>query len=341
MILESIHSPADVKALDRSQLPALCQELREFLIQNISRTGGHLASNLGAVELTVAIHRVFNTEQDRLVFDVGHQSYVHKILTGRREGFGQLRMLEGLSGFPSPRESCHDAFIAGHCNTALSPAIGIARAKKLKHEPGKVIAIIGDGAYTGGMVYEGMNNIDTLDNLIVILNDNKMSISKNVGTIARHLTVLRTNPGYFRAKESVSSALDSIPLLGTRLVEMIQFPKMLLRRTIYHSTMFEEMGFQYIGPVDGHDVQALVSLFRNIQEQTAPLFIHAVTVKGKGFKPAEENPGEFHGVSAFDLDHITNPEVSPKVSFSTEFGQTLVELGKEDRRICAITAAMK
>lgn len=340
-LLDTISSPQDLKNLPVNQLPALCEEIRSFLIESVSKTGGHLSSNLGVIELTVALHRVFSTPVDKILFDVGHQCYTHKILTGRREGFAQLRMLEGLSGFPSPRESCHDAFIAGHGNTALSTAIGIARAKKLKHEPGKVIAVIGDGAYTGGMVYEGMNNIDTLDNLIVILNDNKMSISKNVGTIARHLTVLRTNPGYFRAKESVSSALDSIPLLGTRLVEMIQFPKMLLRRTIYHSTMFEEMGFQYIGPVDGHDVQALVSLFRNIQEQTAPLFIHAVTVKGKGFKPAEENPGEFHGVSAFDLDHITNPEVSPKASFSTEFGQTLVELGKEDHRICAITAAMK
>ena len=340
-LLDTISSPQDLKNLPVNQLPALCEEIRSFLIESVSKTGGHLSSNLGVIELTVALHRVFSTPVDKILFDVGHQCYTHKILTGRREGFAQLRMLEGLSGFPSPRESCHDAFIAGHGNTALSTAIGIARAKKLKHEPGKVIAVIGDGSYTGGMVYEGMNNIDTLDNLIVILNDNKMSISKNVGTIARHLTVLRTNPGYFHAKESVSSALDSIPLLGTRLVEMIQFPKMLLRRTIYHSTMFEEMGFQYIGPVDGHDVQALVSLFRNIQEQTAPLFIHAVTVKGKGFKPAEENPGEFHGVSAFDLDHITNPEVSPKASFSTEFGQTLVELGKEDRRICAITAAMK
>ena len=340
-LLDQISSPQDLKKLPADQLPALCEEIRSFLIESVSKTGGHLSSNLGVIELTVALHRVYNTPVDKILFDVGHQCYTHKILTGRREGFAKLRMLDGLSGFPSPRESCHDAFIAGHGNTALSTAIGIARAKKLKREPGKVIAVIGDGAYTGGMVYEGMNNIDTLDNLIVILNDNKMSISKNVGTIARHLTVLRTNPGYFRAKESISSALDAIPLLGSRLVGMIQYPKMLLRRTIYHSTMFEEMGFQYIGPVDGHDVQALVSLFRNIQEQTSPLFIHAVTVKGKGFKPAEENPGEFHGVSAFDLDHITNPEVSPKASFSTEFGQTLVELGREDRRICAITAAMK
>lgn len=340
-LLDSISSPQDLKKLASGQLPQLCEEIRSFLIESVSQTGGHLSSNLGTIELIVAFHRVFDTPVDKILFDVGHQCYTHKLLTGRREGFARLRMLDGLSGFPAPRESEHDAFIAGHGNTALSTAIGMARAKKLKGEPGKVVALVGDGAYTGGMVYEGMNNIDTLDNLIVILNDNGMSISKNVGTVARHFTQLRTSPQYFRAKESVSSVLEAIPLLGKPVVGFLQSCKTLLRRVIYHSTIFEEMGFQYVGPVDGHDVRELESLFRNMTEQSAPLFIHAVTVKGKGFKPAEENPGEFHGVSAFDLNHVTNPEVSPQASFSTEFGQALVALGQEDPRICAITAAMK
>ena len=252
-----------------------------------------------------------------------------------------MRQKDGISGFPNPAESDCDAFIAGHGSTALSVAIGIARAKKIKKEPGKVVAVIGDGAFTGGMVYEGMNNIAMLNNLIVILNDNKMSISKNVGEIANYLTRLRTDPKYFHAKAQMETALESIPLVGSGVVRMLQGGKQVIRRGIYHSTMFEEMGFQYIGPVDGHDVLQLSQMFRNLQEQTAPLFIHVVTKKGKGFKPAEENPGEYHGVSAFDLNHITNPEVSPKDSFSTCFGSKLSELGNSCRELCAITAAMK
>lgn len=300
-----------------------------------------MASNLGTVELTVALHRALDTPTDKLVFDVGHQCYTHKLLTGRKAQFGRLRQQGGLSGFPSPRESEHDAFVAGHGNTAISAAIGMAQAKKLRGEPGKVVALVGDGAFTGGMVYEGMNNIDTLNNLVVILNDNKMSISKNVGSVARYLTVLRTNPDYNRAKANVETFLDAIPVLGVPLVRLLQGGKKLLRRSIYHSTMFEEMGFQYVGPVDGHDVLGLVELLENLQVQTAPVFLHVVTVKGKGFKPAEENPGEFHGVSAFDLDHMPDPDVAPKASFSTEFGKTLAALASKDERICAITAAMK
>ena len=215
MILETIHDPRDIKALNDSQTQLLCTELREFLLKNVSKTGGHLASNLGAVELTVAIHRVFDTSRDRLVFDVGHQCYTHKLLTGRRKQFDHLRQLDGISGFPNPHESVHDAFIAGHGNTALSLAIGMAWAKKIKHEPGLVVAVIGDGAFTGGMVYEGMNNIGGLDNLLVILNDNKMSISKNVGALARYLTHLRTTTAYYDAKDNVRSFLDGVPLIGT------------------------------------------------------------------------------------------------------------------------------
>ena len=340
-LLEQVASPDDVKKIPENQLEELCAEIRAFLIESVSHTGGHLSSNLGTIELTVALHRVLHTPQDKILFDVGHQCYTHKILTGRWKQFGTLRTIDGISGFPSPKESEHDAFIAGHGNTAISTAIGMARAKKLKGEPGKVVAIVGDGAFTGGMVYEGMNNIDTLNNLVVILNDNKMSISKNVGNMARYLTALRTNPRYFKAKEDVEGFLDSVPLVGQPIKRGVQETKQLLRRYIYNSTMFEEMGFQYVGPLDGHDVLGLASTFSNLQKQTAPLFIHVVTVKGKGFKPAEENPGEFHGVSAFDPEHVLDPDIAPSASFSTEFGQQLVELGKTHENLCAITAAMK
>ena len=340
-LLEQINSPEELKQLLSSQLEELCEEIRSFLIESVSKTGGHLSSNLGTIELTVALHRAFTTPQDKIVFDVGHQCYTHKLLTGRREQFSSLRKLDGLSGFPSPTESEHDAFIAGHGNTAISVAIGMAQAKKIKNEPGKVIAFVGDGAFTGGMVYEGMNNIDTLNNLIVVLNDNKMSISKNVGSLSRYLTVLRTNPEYTRAKANTESILSAIPLVGTPMVHALQYSKALLRRGIYHSTMFEEMGFQYLGPVDGHDIHKLTELFNNLHHQTAPVFVHAVTMKGKGFKPAEENPGEFHGVSSFDPTHVLDPDVAPAASFSTSFGTRLVDLAESRPNICAITAAMK
>lgn len=340
-LLDTIRQPEDLKKLKESQLIPLCEEIRAFLLESVSRTGGHLASNLGTVELTVALHRVLQTPQDKIVFDVGHQCYTHKLLTGRRGRFDGLRQKDGISGFPNPRESAHDAFIAGHGNTALSLAIGMARAKKLKNEPGQVVAIIGDGAFTGGMVYEGINNIDTLNNLVVILNDNKMSISKNVGSMARYLTRLRTDPAYFRIKENIESALDAIPVVGKPVKTMLQQGKQTLRRSIYHSsTMFEEMGFQYVGPIDGHDVLYMEELFRNLRHPSGPLFIHVVTTKGKGYRPAEKNPGEFHGVSSFTPDGV-DPDRAPAESFSTVFGQKLAALALQNTRVCAITAAMK
>ena len=340
-LLERIQAPGDVKFLADNDLPQLCEEIRQFLIQSVTSTGGHLSSNLGVVELTVALHRALDLSQDKILFDVGHQCYTHKLLTGRRQGFAALRQKEGISGFPNPKESECDTFVAGHGSAALSTAIGIARAKKIKQEPGKVVVIVGDGAFTGGMVYEGMNNVSRLNNLIVILNDNKMSISKNVGQMANYLTKLRTDPKYFHAKAQMETMLDSIPVVGDTLVRALQGGKQLVRRGIYHSTMFEEMGFQYIGPVDGHDVVMLERLLTNLREQFAPIFLHVVTQKGKGLKQAEENPGEFHSVSSIDLNHLTNPELSPKDSFSTIFGSTLAELGREEPRLCAITAAMK
>ena len=340
-LLERIQAPGDVKLLSEKELPELCEEIRRFLIQSVTATGGHLSSNLGVVELTVALHRMLDFPQDKLLFDVGHQCYTHKLLTGRRAGFAALRQKEGISGFPNPKESVCDTFIAGHGSSALSTAIGIARAKKIKNEPGKVVVIVGDGAFTGGMVYEGMNNVSQLNNLIVILNDNKMSISKNVGQMANYLTKLRTDPKYFHAKAHMETALESIPVVGNSMVKLLQDGKKLVRRGIYHSTMFEEMGFQYIGPVDGHAVVELGRMLNNLHEQFAPLFLHVVTQKGKGLKPAEENPGEFHAVSSIDLNHLTNPELSPKDSFSTTFGSALAELGGHEKRLCAITAAMK
>ncbi|MEG0339785.1 MAG: 1-deoxy-D-xylulose-5-phosphate synthase [Oscillospiraceae bacterium] len=341
LYLDNIHSPDDVKALNFTQLTELCSEIRAFLIENVSKTGGHLSSNLGVIEITVALHKVFSTPKDKFVFDVGHQCYTHKIITGRKDRFTQLRMENGLSGFPSPQESEHDAFIAGHGNTAISAAIGLARAKKLRGEDGTVIAIVGDGAFTGGLVYEGINNIGVLNNLIVILNDNEMSISKNVGSVAHYLTQLRTSPSYFKAKRDIESMLNSTPLVGEAIKNGIKNVKSAFRRSIYHSTFFEEMGFQYVGPLDGNNLPELCNLFANVSKQTAPLFIHAITVKGKGFKPAEQNPGAFHGVSAFDAEGVTDPDVAPEGSFSTVFGKKLVQCAEQNDKICAITAAMK
>ena len=340
-LLDRMQAPGDVKLLAENDLPRLCEEIRRFLIRSVSSTGGHLSSNLGVVELTVALHRTLDFPQDKLLFDVGHQCYTHKLLTGRRAGFASLRQKDGISGFPNPAESDCDAFVAGHGSAALSTAIGIARAKKLKKEPGKVVVIVGDGAFTGGMVYEGMNNLGMLNNLIVILNDNKMSISKNVGQMANYLTKLRTDPKYFHAKAQMETVLENIPVVGVSMIKALQGGKQFVRRGIYHSTMFEEMGFQYIGPVDGHDVISLEHMLNNLREQYAPIFLHVVTQKGKGLKPAEENPGEFHAVSSIDLRHLMDPELSPKDSFSTIFGSALAELGSLEPRLCAVTAAMK
>jgi 1-deoxy-D-xylulose-5-phosphate synthase len=341
-LLDRIHEPEDLKKMSAAQVEQLCEEIRRFLLESVSKTGGHLASNLGMVEVTVALHRVLNSPEDKIVFDVGHQCYTHKLLTGRKEGFAHLRQLNGISGFTNPRESEHDAFIAGHGNTALSLAIGMAYAKKLKGEPGQVIAVIGDGAFTGGMVYEGMNNIGALDNLIVILNDNKMSISHNVGTMARYLTRLRSNPKYYQAKADVHGVLGSVPVIGKPMIHVLQVSKAAVRQAMYHSTMFEDMGFQYVGPVDGHKEAELEELLRNVKDRSSPLFLHVVTTKGKGYSPAEKNPGEFHGVSSFDLAmDFSDPEVAPKESFSTVFGKTLSVIGDTEPSLCAITAAMK
>ena len=340
-LLDAIRGPEDLKRLTEKQVVQLCGEIRSFLVDSVLHTGGHLASNLGAVELTVALHRVLNSPQDKIVFDVGHQCYTHKLLTGRKAGFARLRQRDGISGFPNPRESSHDAFVAGHGNTALSLAIGMAWAKKLKKEPGWVVAIIGDGAFTGGMIYEGMNNISSLNNLMVILNDNGMSISKNVGAMARYLTHLRASPEYFRANQHLSGVLSRVPLIGEPVHRFLSRAKTIVRRTMYDSTMFENMGFQYLGPLDGHKVLELEQTLRNITVRSGPLFLHVVTTKGKGYPPAEQNPGEFHGVSAGSQGYVPDPEVAAPASFSTVFGKALCGAASADKKICAITAAMK
>ncbi len=341
-LLNDIISPDDVKKLNNSELVALCEEIRLYLIESVSKTGGHLSSNLGTIEVSVAMHKVFTTPHDKIVWDVGHQCYTHKLLTGRKQNFDKLRMINGLSGFPSPKESVHDSFIAGHGNTAISAAIGMANAKKHNGEQGKVIALVGDGAFTGGMVYEGMNNVRNLDNLIVILNDNEMSISKNVGGLAQYFTHLRTSPKYFALKRFVQKFLDTVPFVGVSIRKYLQKIKSSLRQRLYHSTIFENMGFQYVGPVDGHNVHELCNLFEVFnKEQNAPLFLHMMTTKGKGYEPAEINPGEFHGVSSFDAVNLTDPDFSNQISFSSTFGEHLTALANKDKKIIAITAAMK
>ena len=343
MILEKIKNANDIKNIPPESYDALAEEIREFLIQSISKTGGHLASNLGAVELTMALHLFLNLPEDKIIWDVGHQSYTHKLLTGRREGFVELRKFGGMSGFPKTKESDCDCFNTGHSSTSISAGLGLVKARDLKGENNTVVAVIGDGSLTGGMAYEALNNAAKLEtNYIIVLNDNNMSISKNVGALSRYLSHLRTTSRYYDAKENVRSFLDGVPVIGPPLKSAIQNSKAMVRRAMYHSTMFEDMGFHYYGPFDGNNEPELEGILRDIHRQPGPHFLHVVTKKGKGYAPAESNPGNFHGVSTFDLvNSIPDPEVAPKESFSTVFGNVLNKEGAENQKICAITAAMK
>lgn len=326
--------------MDERQLQALCGELRSYLVEQVARTGGHLASNLGVVELTVAIHRVFDTARDRLVFDVGHQSYVHKLLTGRAERFPTLRQLDGLAGFPKPSESVHDAFIAGHASNSVSVALGMARARTLRGEDYSVIALMGDGALTGGLAYEGLNDAgSSREPLIVILNDNGMSITPNVGAMSKHLSNIRTKRSYYRVKKAWRSATKG-SRLGRCLYRRVHKLKEGLKKRLITSNMFHEMGFEYFGPVDGHDVNKLSWLLAEARDMKKPVILHVNTVKGKGYAPAEQNPDRFHGVGPFD-PATGLPCAEAKIGFSDTFGAALAELAEQDRRICAITAAMQ
>ena len=340
--LSELELPKDLKELSLQQCKYLCSDIRNLLISTVSKTGGHLASNLGVVELTMAIHRNFNSPEDKIVWDVGHQAYVHKILTGRADKLSSLRQENGISGFPKPEESVHDSFIAGHSSTSVSVACGIAEAMKLQGRDNYTIAVIGDGAMTGGMLYEAMNNCCCKQdsNLIVILNDNNMSISKSVGALGQYLTTLRNTEKYLDTKRWVEKNLNQIPVLGTKMAKGMKVAKDSIKSTILERTMFEDMGFIYLGPINGHSLTELEQVMHMAKSYHKPVFIHVKTTKGKGYLPAEKNPGEYHGISKFDIE-TGNPEVAASDSYSTVFGKELVSLGEQDDRICAITAAMK
>ncbi len=341
--LAELDLPGDLRKLSIKQCRGLCGEIRKLLITTVSRNGGHLASNLGAVELTMALHRNFNSPEDKIVWDVGHQSYTHKILTGRYQKFSTLRQKNGISGFPKPDESEHDSFICGHSSTSVSVACGIAEAMKLRGSDNYSVAVIGDGAMTGGMFYEAMNNAGREKelNLIVILNDNNMSISKSVGAVARYLTSLRNTEKYLRTKRTVEKGLGKVPLVGSGVSKGIKYVKDSVKyKLLEQSTLFEDMGFIYLGPVNGHNLDELEEVMHVAKSYRKPVFIHVKTMKGRGYIPAENNPGEYHGISKFDIS-TGNPEVSATDSYSTVFGRELVEMAEKDDRICAITAAMK
>ena len=340
-LINQINSPEDLQSFSLEQLEMLCNEIRELIIKTVSNNGGHLASNLGVVELTVALHRVFHSPDDDIVWDVGHQSYTHKILTGRRDRLSTIRKQGGLSGYPNRSESDYDPFNTGHSSTSISAALGIAYAKLLTGQPGNVIAVIGDGALTGGLAYEGLNNAGHFPkNLIIILNDNKMSISRNVGSMARYLAHIRTKPGYFRVKGNVENVLDHVPLAGKPLHHFLSKAKGALKQAMYHNTtIFEDMGFYYYGPFDGHNLKKLISVLENVKNIDHPILLHVLTQKGKGYLFAEQNPGKFHGVSSFDIE--TGKSISTGENFSSVFGSHICTLASKDDKICAITAAMQ
>ncbi len=338
-ILDRVSTPADLRGLTGEELRELCAEIRQFLLDNISVTGGHLASNLGVVELTVALHLEYDTSADRLVFDVGHQSYVHKLLTGRRAGFAHLRQWGGMSGFPRPAESVHDAFIAGHASASISAATGMARARTLLGGHYSVAAVIGDGALSGGMAYEALNDAGRSgEPLVVILNDNDMSISRSVGALAHYLSRMRLRPTYSRLKQAVKRAFHRLPG-GRRMERWIHNVKRRFKLILLPGTIFEDMGFDYVGPVDGHDVEFLRRSIRYAREQNCPVLVHVKTVKGKGYRFSQEHPDTFHGTPGFDMA-TGRPLSAGTASFSDVFGAELVHIAAGDPRVCAVTAAM-
>ena len=340
-LLDTINSPADVKKLSVEQLEELALEIRKLLISVISHTGGHLAPNLGVVELTLALHKVFTTPQDKLVFDVGHQSYIHKIITGRRKQFSTLRQYGGLSGFPKRSESEHDAFGTGHSSTSISAALGMACARDLQGEDYNVVAIIGDGSMTGGMAFEALNNAGTLHKkMIVVLNDNEMSISKNVGAMSEYLYQLRTGETYNKIKNDIEEWLKNKEF-GSDVLKAIRRLKGSVKYLMVPTSIFEELGFTYLGPVDGHDIHRLLEVLQAAKKIDGPVMVHVLTKKGKGYKPAEDSPNKFHGTGPFEIEtgkKITNPNAP--ISYTEVFGKTLTELANEDKKIVGITAAM-
>lgn len=338
--LDKINSPDDVKKIDKKELPDLAGEIRSVLIDTVSKNGGHLASNLGVVELTIALHRVFCSPKDKIIWDVGHQTYTHKLLTGRYKDFATIRQENGLSGFSKPNESEHDIFFSGHSSVSISQALGVATANSLNNDKHTTIAVIGDGALTGGLAYEAFNNAGRVGkNLIVILNDNEMSISKNVGSVARYLAVIRSKPGYFKLKARTEKLLNRIPLIGKKLSSRIFKTKTKLKNLIYRSTFFEDLGFRYMGPIDGHNIDQLCEALEGAKlVNNVPVLLHINTVKGKGYDFAEKAPSEFHGISKFNIN--TGEPIYSGKNFSSEFGEFLCDAASKDKRICAVTAAM-
>ena len=339
--LPHIRTPEDVKAIPEEALDTLASEVREELINTVSNNGGHLASNLGVVELTIALHRVFSSPEDKIIWDVSHQCYTHKLFTGRGEKFNTLRQPDGISGFTRRKESEHDIMSGGHSSVALSAAYGIAVANKLEGKTDYVVAVVGDGAFTGGMVYEALNNAGRAGKgtkLIVVLNDNEMSISPNVGALARYFAQMKATPRYVKFKSKTEKVLSSIPLVGESVVHGIYNAKTFVKNIIYNSTLFEDLGFRYMGPVDGHNISLLTAALEGAREADYPVVLHITTIKGKGYEYAEKAPDAFHGISAFNL--YSGEPVYSEPSFSDCFGKALVEAARRDSRICAITAAM-
>lgn len=340
-MLEKINSPEDVKKLNLKEKKQLAKEIREYILKVVSENGGHLASNLGAVELTIALHSVFDTPKDKIVWDVGHQSYTHKILTGRKEKFKTLRQPNGLSGFPKTSESEYDSFNTGHSSTSISAALGMARARDIKGENNQVIAVIGDGALTGGMALEALNDAGySGTNITVILNDNEMSISKNRGGLNMFLSKLRTKKLYTQSNFKAKKAISKIPYIGPAFVSLVQRIKRSIKQLIIPKMFFEDIGFTYLGPVDGHNIEQLENILKVSKKLSTPVLIHVLTKKGKGYKYAEENPDKFHATGPFDLK-TGKPKKEKKPDYSKIFGNKLIELAKKDDRIVAITASMK
>ncbi|MBP3627646.1 MAG: 1-deoxy-D-xylulose-5-phosphate synthase [Clostridia bacterium] len=338
-VIKGIKSPEDVKKLNKKEIEALCDEARSVIIETVSKNGGHLASNLGAVELTVALHRSFSTPKDAIIFDVGHQSYTHKLLTGRFNEFSTLRTKGGISGFMRPDESEHDAFVTGHSSNSISAAYGIYKAKRISGEEGTAVAVIGDGALTGGMAYEALNNAGSArSNFIIVLNDNKMSISRNVGALARSLTKMRNKPKYHKFKNAFSNFLIDIPFVGKKLNSFFFYLKEGIKNIIYRNNVFTAMGFNYLGPVDGHNVEEMETLFNIAKTYTRPSVVHVITTKGKGYEYAESSPKNYHGVAPFDIEK--GASFGGKECFSDVAGETLCSLAEKDKKIVAITAAM-
>ncbi|GFI26830.1 1-deoxy-D-xylulose-5-phosphate synthase [Lachnospiraceae bacterium] len=341
MVLDKIKQENDIKALSKEELPVLAEEIREFLIQKISVMGGHLASNLGAVELTMALHLAFELPKDKIIWDVGHQSYTHKILTGRREGFDQLRKFGGMSGFPKRKESACDCFDTGHSSTSVSAGLGYAQARQIKGDDYKVISVIGDGALTGGMAFEALNNASRMrSNFMIVLNDNKMSISENVGGLSRHLNFLRTTESYQEIKTGVANSLSKIPVYGERIVEKIRKTKSGIKQLIVPGMLFENMGIMYLGPVNGHDITGMAKVFREASKYQGPVLIHVLTRKGKGYLPAERHPARFHGAEPFHIETGLPQKKREKANYTDVFSTVMCKLGSRNENVAAVTAAM-